>query len=87
MLHACVDGPGRSHECERGTQECVRHNVTEEGKIVGLCATCKNVRRVTSDRGSRFYLCELSKVDARFPKYPRLPVLNCSGYIRIEANQ
>ncbi len=82
MLHACVDGPWRSHECERGTQECVRHRVTEEDKTVGLCATCKNVRRVTSDRGSRFYLCELSKADALFPKYPRLPVLKCSGYVR-----
>jgi hypothetical protein len=50
----------------------------------GLCATCKNVRRITSDRGSRFYLCELSKTDSRFPKYPRLPVLNCEGYKRRE---
>jgi hypothetical protein len=47
---------------------------------VGLCATCQNVRRITSDRGSRFYLCELSKTDSRFPKYPRLPVLSCAGY-------
>ena len=35
---------------------------------------------MVSDRGSVFYLCELSKVDARFPKYPRLPVLRCAGY-------
>jgi hypothetical protein len=35
-----------------------------------------------SDRGSVFYLCELSKVDPRFPKYPRLPVLSCPGYQR-----
>jgi hypothetical protein len=27
-----------------------------------------------------FYLCELSKVDPRFPKYPRLPGLSCAGY-------
>jgi hypothetical protein len=47
---------------------------------VGLCATCKHVRRVTSDRGSVFYLCILSAVDQRFPKYPRLPVLSCAGY-------
>jgi hypothetical protein len=38
------------------------------------------MRRVTSDRGSVFYLCELSKVDPSFPKYPRLPVLECRGY-------
>lgn len=48
----------------------------------GLCATCEHVRRVTSDRGSVFYLCQLSKVDPNFPKYPRLPVLACSGYQR-----
>lgn len=47
---------------------------------VGLCEKCKNVRVIVSDRGSRFYLCELSKSDPKFPKYPRLPVLQCAGY-------
>jgi hypothetical protein len=54
--------------------------VAGESLIAGLCATCVHVRRVTSDRGSVFYLCELSKVDPALPKYPRLPVLECSGY-------
>jgi hypothetical protein len=26
-------------------------------------------------------MCELSKTDARFPKYPRLPVERCPGYV------
>ena len=56
----------------------------DETAAAGLCATCKNMRRITSDRGSRFYFCELSKTDSRFPKYPRLPVLNCAGYERCE---
>jgi hypothetical protein len=47
---------------------------------VGLCTRCLHARRIQSDRGSVFYLCELSKVDPRFPKYPKLPVLSCSGY-------
>jgi len=47
---------------------------------VGLCATCKHVRVIRSDRGSMFYLCTLSATNSRFPKYPRLPVLSCSGY-------
>ena len=47
---------------------------------VGLCADCRFVRRVESDRGSTFYLCERSANDAKFPKYPRLPVLICIGY-------
>jgi hypothetical protein len=46
----------------------------------GLCETCRNVRRIHSDRGSIFYLCELSFTDARFKKYPALPVLECSGF-------
>ncbi len=47
---------------------------------VGLCTSCKHVRRISSERGSVFFLCRLSAVDPRFPKYPRLPVLSCSGY-------
>jgi hypothetical protein len=35
---------------------------------------------VGNTRGSRFSLCELSKTDPRFPKYPRLPVLACPGH-------
>ena len=51
---------------------------------VGLCATCIHARRIESDRGSAFWLCELSVTDPAFPKYPRLPVLACTGY---ESNQ
>ncbi len=46
----------------------------------GLCASCANVRIVDTRKGSRFYLCELSETDPRFPKYPRLPVHRCHGY-------
>jgi hypothetical protein len=58
--------------------------VSEEKKdwvqqSVGLCADCRFMRRMESDRGSIFYLCERSATDARFPKYPRLPVLRCAG--------
>jgi hypothetical protein len=48
---------------------------------IGLCATCRFRRIITSDRGSVFYLCERSFTDARFPKYPQLPVRNCAGYV------
>ncbi len=46
----------------------------------GLCRDCQQSRRIESDRGSIFFRCELSLQDPRFPKYPRLPVLQCSGY-------
>jgi len=47
----------------------------------GLCPGCANVNVVTSSKGSRFYLCRLSAVDPRFPKYPPIPVLVCSGFV------
>jgi hypothetical protein len=47
----------------------------------GLCATCQHARRIESDRGSIFIMCELSFEDSCFAKYPRLPVLVCSGYL------
>jgi len=34
-----------------------------------------------SARGSVFILCELSRTDPAFPRYPNLPVLRCSGYV------
>ena len=47
---------------------------------VGLCDRCKHARRVESARGSVFVMCELSKTDPRFARYPALPVLRCAGY-------
>jgi len=46
----------------------------------GLCATCAHVQVVQSSKASTFYLCRLSEVDARFPRYPTLPVRQCAGY-------
>ncbi len=47
---------------------------------IGLCAQCTHAEKITSTRGSTFYLCRLSLTDPRFPKYPSLPVLACEGY-------
>jgi hypothetical protein len=47
---------------------------------LGLCRICCHARRIESDRGSTFLMCKLSFEDSRFTKYPRLPVLICSGY-------
>ncbi|MFL5681337.1 MAG: hypothetical protein ACJ77B_12135 [Chloroflexota bacterium] len=46
----------------------------------GLCGRCRNARLVVSGRGSRFVLCELSRTDPRFPRYPSLPVIACAGF-------
>ena len=48
---------------------------------IGLCEKCLHVKIITSDRGSEFIMCELSKSDGSFAKYPRLPVLDCRGYV------
>jgi hypothetical protein len=48
----------------------------------GLCTDCTHARRITSEKGSTFVQCQLSFTDQRFPKYPRLPVLVCSGYMK-----
>ena len=46
----------------------------------GLCDSCRHQRLVPNTRGSVFSLCERSRTDASFPRYPRLPVESCSGY-------
>ena len=51
-----------------------------EKNQLGLCADCRHAQGIESSRGSLFLLCTLSKIDSRFPKYPRLPVWTCSGY-------
>jgi hypothetical protein len=49
----------------------------------GLCDTCKHQRIVKNTRGSTFSLCERSKTEPdRFPRYPRIPVIQCVGYER-----
>ena len=79
------------HCTTRNSQRALRRygwrysvDVSEQKKAiqvgVGLCADCRFMRLIESDRGSTFYLCERSATDAKFPKYPRLPVLRCVGY-------
>ena len=46
----------------------------------GLCGACKHCRTTGNRRGSIFYLCELSKTDARFRRYPPLPRISCPGF-------
>lgn len=47
---------------------------------VGLCSDCVHARCVESARKSKFLLCTRSAHDPNFPKYPRLPVTQCSGH-------
>lgn len=42
----------------------------------GSCALCSHSRRITSARGSVFWLCG----HGQLPRYPRLPVVSCPGF-------
>ncbi|HET8592867.1 MAG TPA: hypothetical protein VFL56_04320 [Solirubrobacterales bacterium] len=46
----------------------------------GLCDRCRHQRLIRNTRGSGFSLCELSRTDPDFPRYPRLPVRSCLGF-------
>jgi hypothetical protein len=53
----------------------------------GLCDTCRHQRIIRNTRGSEFSLCERSRTDPDFPRYPRVPVLECRGFERREADE
>lgn len=46
----------------------------------GLCDTCAHQKPIPNTRGSVFSLCLRSREDPAYPRYPRVPVLNCKGY-------
>jgi hypothetical protein len=47
----------------------------------GLCGSCLHLRLVRTDRESVFVRCARSAEDPAFPRYPRLPVRQCRGYV------
>ena len=51
----------------------------------GLCDACRHQRVVGNTRGSRFSLCERSRTDESYPRYPRVPVRECEGFEPREA--
>ena len=53
---------------------------------IGLCWECRWTRRVTSGRGSVFFLCRRAETDPAYSKYPPLPVWRCPGYEREAAD-
>lgn len=50
-----------------------------DGRL-GLCGSCRHARRIASASGSTFVQCRLAEKNPRFEKWPRLPVLACSGH-------
>lgn len=50
------------------------------GETPGLCATCGHAKLNETRRGTAYLRCELAARDVSFPRYPRLPVTECTGY-------
>ena len=48
----------------------------------GMCDSCRHQKLIRTGRGSVFSMCERSKAEPGYPKYPRVPVLACAGYER-----
>lgn len=49
--------------------------------IAGLCDSCAHQQVVRNTRGSVFSLCRRSRTEPdRFPRYPRVPVVECQGW-------
>ena len=48
----------------------------------GLCDRCVHQKVIRNTRGSSFSLCERSREDPAYPRYPRLPVTACAGHER-----
>ena len=48
----------------------------------GLCPACRHVRAVHTPTGSTFLLCELSRRDPAYRRYPPQPRMVCAGFER-----
>jgi hypothetical protein len=54
--------------------------MAESTVYIGLCTTCRHSEHIVTRPGSVFRFCSLSRLDPYFPKYPRLPVIRCTGH-------
>lgn len=58
------------------------------GPPAGLCSTCAHQKAVRSGRGSEFSMCLRHRDEpGSYPKYPRLPVLDCTGYEELSSTR
>ncbi len=48
--------------------------------LPGLCGGCLHAQTIRTGRGSVFILCERSRTDPSFARYPALPVVACRGF-------
>jgi len=62
-------------------------DVTWYERPLGLCSSCIHQKLIRSGRGSTFSMCLLHKTDPAYPKYPRLPVKACAGYLMVSSTR
>ena len=54
---------------------------------VRLCLDCEYAKHVEAKEDTVYFLCQRFLTDPMFPKYPRLPVLRCSGYVKFQGTE
>lgn len=65
----------------------LRHQKTDLRMFAqSLCFRCTHRKEIRNKRNSVFLLCQKSKKDDRFPKYPPQPVLRCIGFEETVSN-
>ncbi len=52
-----------------------------KGTLRSLCEDCSHMK-VVSTATSRFLLCQRSRLQESYPKYPPQPVVECPGWER-----
>lgn len=57
------------------------------GHDPGLCGTCRHGHRIDTGRDTRYWRCRRSESDARFARYPPLPVLGCLGWEEADGSE
>jgi propionyl-CoA synthetase len=50
------------------------------GSAPGLCAACRHAKLSETRRGTAYLRCLRAAWDAALPRYPRLPVSQCTGF-------
>jgi len=54
----------------------------------GLCDRCSQEKLIANTRGSTFSMCLRHRTeDPAYPKYPRLPVKSCAGYLMVSSTR
>jgi hypothetical protein len=59
----------------------VTDRIFQVRQSAGLCGSCRHALLRPTRRGTVYLRCALAATDARYPKYPRLPVMTCDGYL------